>query len=91
MKIAARLMLAAGAASLLGAPIAAQANTRAGDNTAVYSVPNAAPGLGRSDEGEEFVGVPIPVLLLGIITLTAVTFGVVNGASSNSGDASPGT
>lgn len=91
MKTAARLMLAAGAASLLGAPIAAQANTRAGDNAAVYSVSNAAPGLGRSDEGEEFVGIPIAVLLLGGIAAVALTFAVVNGASSNSGDASPGT
>ncbi len=50
-------MAAAGAAlGLVAAPIVAQANTRAGDSNAVYSVSNSAPGLGRAAEGEDLSG-----------------------------------
>ena len=52
IKTATRLMAATAALGLVAAPIVAQANTRAGDSTASYSVSNAAPGLGRAAGGE---------------------------------------
>ncbi|MFW5634110.1 MAG: hypothetical protein ACOCYR_04385 [Erythrobacter sp.] len=49
-------MLTVAAAGLALSPIAAQANTRAGDSTATYSAPVSQPGMGRSAEGEKLVG-----------------------------------
>jgi len=46
-----RLIMTAAAASMVLTPVAAQANTRAGDSGSIYSV-EAAPGFGRSAEGE---------------------------------------
>ena len=67
IKTATRLMAATAALGLVAAPIVAQANTRAGDSGAVYSVSNAAPGLGRAadGEGQEGGGIGIGLLLLG--------------------------
>jgi hypothetical protein len=67
IKTVSRLAAATAALGLVAAPIMAQANTRAGDSNAVYSVGNAAPGLGRSAEGEDIAGrgVGFVVLLIG--------------------------
>jgi hypothetical protein len=57
-KTTSRLIMTAAAASLAFAPIAVQANTRAGDSAPVYTSSAAQPGLARSAEGEDFVGRP---------------------------------
>lgn len=59
MKAVSRLAMTAAAASMAFAPIAAQANTRAGDSGAVYSASSVSqPGSGREASGESLVGVP---------------------------------
>jgi hypothetical protein len=54
-------MAAIAAAGLVMTPIAAQANTRAGDSAKVYSVSNAQPGVGRATEGEGIVGAGVGI------------------------------
>lgn len=73
-KIASRLALSAAAASMAFAPIAAQANTRAGDSSTIYSGAVAQPGTGRSVDGEELVGVPG---ILAIIFAAAAIAGII--------------
>lgn len=51
-KTVTRMIASMAALSLAATPIVAQANTRAGDSTATYSVSQSAPGLGREAEGE---------------------------------------
>lgn len=68
-KVTTRIAAALATASMTFAPIAAQAKTRAGDNQAVYSTSSAQPGVGRSAEGEEFVG------LVGLGGILAALFG----------------
>ncbi len=87
MKTANRMLLAATAASVALLPISAQANTRAGDNGAVYSV--SAPGLGRAAEGESLesgVGV-----VLGLIAAGLIVGGIVLSSESDDDGQSPGT
>ena len=67
MKFMSRSMVALAAASMAFAPIAAQANTRAGDSGTVYSeAPASQPGLDRETEGENLRGTRgiIAILLL---------------------------
>jgi hypothetical protein len=88
MKIATRLVMAAAAASMAVTPIAAQANTRAGDNGSVYSVA-AAPGLGRAAEGESAKsGFSI---ILGLFAAAAIIGGIILASSSDDKGQSPGT
>ncbi|WP_143736929.1 hypothetical protein [Erythrobacter tepidarius] len=69
-------------------PIAAQANTRAGDSGAVYSV-SAAPGLGRAVEGESAKsGFSI---ILGLLATAAIIGGIILASSSDDNGQSPGT
>jgi hypothetical protein len=93
-KTASRLLMTAAAASLAFAPIAAQANTRAGDNSRVYTSDSSAqPGLERDAEGEGLVG--LPGLLAAILGVAAVAITVVIveeiDDDDGDGDASPGT
>ena len=52
-KLASRIAVATAAASMAFAPIAAQANTRAGDSSTVYTSASA-PGVSAAVEGEDF-------------------------------------
>jgi ABC-type sugar transport system substrate-binding protein len=72
MKTTARLMLTVAAAGLALSPIAAQANTRASDSNATYSVPSSQPGMGRSADGESIVGPGF----LAVIAAAAAALGV---------------
>lgn len=93
MKTATRMMLAAAVASMAVMPIAAQANTRAGDSGAVYSTSNAQPGLARAANGEKLVGGGSIFLLLAAaaaaITGLLVATDVIG--DDNDDDQSPGT
>lgn len=55
-KFTQKLMVTLASAGLVLSPVAAQANTRAGDSSTVYTASQVAPGLGRSAEGEGFGG-----------------------------------
>jgi long-subunit fatty acid transport protein len=87
MKTVNRMVFAAAAASMALLPIAAQANTRAGDNGSVYSV--SAPGLGRSAEGEAAVKGASIILLLFAGGL--IIGGIVFASKSDDDGQSPGT
>ena len=91
MNITARMLAATAAFGLAFAPIAAQANTRASDNAAVYGT--SGPGLGREDEGESiFAGIPLVFLtVIGgvIIASIVVASDAVGGGDGD--DQSPGT
>lgn len=90
MKTATRFALAAAAASMAVLPVAAQANTRAGDSGAVYST--SAPGLGRAATGEgqsEEGG--ISAILLGLISAGLIVTGIVFATQSDDEGQSPGT
>lgn len=67
-KLTSRMMLTVAAAGLALAPIAAQANTRAGDSTSTYSASASQPGLGRQAEGEGVIG---PGFLAAILAAVA--------------------
>lgn len=87
MKTANRLFLAAAAASVAVLPIAAQANTRAGDSGSVYSV--SAPGLGRSAQGESLESTE--GVIIGILAAAAIVGGIVLASESEDDGQSPGT
>ena len=87
MKTASRMLMAAAAATMAIAPVAAQANTRAGDSGSVYSV--SAPGLGRADEGESLKSGA--TIILGLLGFAAFVAGVYLAADGGSRDQSPGT
>lgn len=89
MKFATRIAMTAAAASMAFMPIAAQANSRAGDNGAVYSVSSAQPGLNRAAEGESIksgLGIVLALLAAGVIIA-----GIVFATDSNDKGQSPGT
>lgn len=73
-KIITRLALSAAAASMAIAPIAAQANTRAGSSGTFYSSSVSQPGTGRSVDGEEIAGIPA---ILAIVFAAATIAGIV--------------
>jgi len=89
MNTLSRLALGAAAAGLAIAPVAAQANTRAGDSARVYSAPAASqPGTARSADGERVGGgADIVALLLVGLWATGVAFAVAD----DDPDQSPGT
>ena len=75
-KTVSRIAMTAAAAGLVFAPIAAQANTRAGDSGAVYSISTASqPGVGRSADGESLEGES--GLLLALLAAAAVIAGII--------------
>ena len=87
MKTINRTIVAAAAASLAFLPIAAQANTRAGDSGSVYSA--SAPGLGRSSVGESVDGGTSVILALAAAAL--IIGGIILATQSNDEGQSPGT
>jgi hypothetical protein len=88
-KLATRLAVSAAAASMAVMPIAAQANTRAGDNAAVYSTSAAQTGVGRTAEGEDAKsGFGI---ILGLLAAAAIIGGVFFASDSDDNGQSPGT
>lgn len=93
-KFITRMMLTAAAASMAVLPVAAQANTRAGDNGVVYSSSSAKPGLGREANGEKLVGFGSVFLLISTVTAVVSGFLVaanVIGEEEAGDDQSPGT
>ncbi|WP_298470093.1 hypothetical protein [uncultured Erythrobacter sp.] len=74
MKFASRLAMTAAAAGLAFAPIAAQANTRAGDSSTFYSGSAVSqPGVGRSADGEELKGTSgILIILFGAAVIAGI-------------------
>ena len=88
MKTVTRLAMAAAAASMAVMPIAAQANTRAGDSGSVYSV-ESAPGVGRTAEGESAKGGFS--IILGLFAAAAIIGGIILASSSDDNGQSPGT
>ena len=82
-----RALVTAAAAGMAFAPIAAQANTRAGDNAPVYSNTVAQPGMARDAEGESVRGGGSILLLL---FAGAAAIGAIVIASGGDGDQSPG-
>ncbi|MGY6637360.1 MAG: hypothetical protein ACXIUO_09495 [Erythrobacter sp.] len=90
MKTATRFVLAAAAASMAVLPVAAQANTRAGDSGVVHSA--SAPGLGRAAAGErQGAEEGFSPILLGLISAGLVITGIVLATQSNDKGQSPGT
>ncbi|OBV11192.1 hypothetical protein [Erythrobacter dokdonensis] len=88
MKLASRMMMAAAAATMVVTPIAAQANTRAGDSNAVYSTASA-PGLGREAKGESAKSGTSIILLL--LASAAIIGGIILASNSDDDGQSPGT
>jgi hypothetical protein len=90
IKVTSRLMVATAAATMAFAPIAAQANTRAGDNAPVYTTETAAqPGLARDAEGEGLRGTP--GIIIALLAAAAAIAGIVAVADNNDNGQSPGT
>ncbi len=92
LKNTSKIIFAVAAATMAFAPVAAQANTRAGDSGAVYSAPGSQPGMGRSAEGEKFgsaanafAWVLVALWLSGIVVIAADLDG------DDDGRQSPGT
>lgn len=79
MKTVSRMLAASAALGLVAAPIMANANTRAGDAGAVYSVSNSAPGLGRAaaGEGQDDEEAGAGSFLIGALALGAIVTGVL--------------
>lgn len=74
MTITSKFIAAGIAASMVISPIAAQANTRAGDSGSVYAGAVSQPGLGREADGENLVGVPgiIAAIIAGAGIIAAI-------------------
>ena len=87
--IASRIAVTVAAASMAITPIAAQANTRAGDSAALYSQSTVAqPGTNRQAEGEELIG--DGAWLLALLAALLATAGVII-AIDDDDNQSPGT
>lgn len=72
--IVSRLVMTTAAAGMALAPIAASANTRAGDSATTYSVPASAPGKGRAAKGEKLVA---PGILIAVLAGAAAIGAIV--------------
>lgn len=91
MKTLSRIMLAAAATSFAVLPVAAEAGTRAGSNSTLYSV--SAPGKGRAAKGQRQAeeGVPFFLIGLGTVVIIAGVITIVNSDGPASKGQSPGT
>jgi hypothetical protein len=87
MKTVNRMILTAAAASMAVLPVAAQANTRAGDSGAIYST--SGPGLGRDAEGEDLKGGGVSIILA-LLAAAAVIGGIIYATDSDGDGQSPG-
>lgn len=94
MTIMSRMAMTAAAASMALAPIAAQANTRASDNGAIYS-PNSLsqPGLARSMNGSRLANIDdaddLAPIILGLLGGALVIAAII--IIDDDDDQSPGT
>ncbi|QUL37651.1 hypothetical protein [Erythrobacter sp. JK5] len=76
--------MTAAAASMALAPIAAQANTRAGDSSAIYSSSAfSQPGVDRAADGEDIVGTSGIFI---IVFVTATIIGIILIADDDNDD-----
>jgi len=73
IKATIRLVATVAAASLAFAPIAASANTRAGDSDTSYTAAASQPGQGRDATGEKLIAPGI----LGAILAAAAAAGII--------------
>ncbi len=91
-KIAQKLMAAFAATGLLVAPVAAQANTRAGDSAAFYTSAQVQPGVGRSADGEGLGGEPGDIIgmLLAGLWLTGIIVIIIDLDDNDNDNQSPG-
>jgi hypothetical protein len=89
MKTAIRMIMAVAAASMAILPVAAQANTRAGDSGAVYTTASAQPGLGRAADGEAAAGGLS--IILALFSSALIITGIVFATQSDDNGQSPGT
>lgn len=87
MKTTSRMLAATAALGLVFAPVAAQANTRAGDSNSVYST--SAPGVGRDDDGESLAGASS--ILLALLAAGLIVAGIFFATDSDDEGQSPGT
>lgn len=87
MKMISRFAMSAAAMGMAFAPIAAQANTRAGDSTATYSVSASQPGVGREEAGDLLEGGGSGIIIA-LFAAAAVIAGIVILADDD--DQSPG-
>ena len=80
------------AAGLVLTPVAAQANTRAGDSASFYGGSQSQPGLGRGAEGESLVGGggDIIALLLVGLWLSGIVVIVADIGDDDNDNQSPG-
>ena len=90
MKFMSRAMVTAAATSMAFAPIAAQANTRAGDGGPVYTSTAAQPGMARNAKGEDVRGKGCSIILI-LLASAAAIGGIVIAFSNGDCDQSPGT
>ncbi|MEM8725666.1 MAG: hypothetical protein AAGE86_09115 [Pseudomonadota bacterium] len=91
-KITQKLTVALAATGLILAPVAAQANTRAGDSASIYTSAQVGPGAGRAAEGDGLGGEPgdiIGILLAGL-WLTGIIVIVADFDGDNNDNQSPG-
>jgi hypothetical protein len=78
IKTASRFLAASAALGLIAAPMMANANTRAGDSGATFSVSSAQPGLGRAADGEgQGEGGGAGGALLGVAAGAAIIAGIL--------------
>ncbi|MBA3862342.1 MAG: hypothetical protein C0517_00165 [Erythrobacter sp.] len=89
IKFAARAMMATAAATMAIAPVAVQANTRAGDSASVYRVSASKPGVGRATQGES--NSDGETILIALLAAAAIIGGIIIAASSGDNNQSPGT
>ncbi|MDY7097222.1 MAG: hypothetical protein SXU28_03700 [Pseudomonadota bacterium] len=68
MKTLGKMLTVTAAAVLAVAPVASQANTRAGDSAKVYTTSVAKPGQGKDAEGEQLIA---PGILAAILAAAA--------------------
>lgn len=88
MKLTSRIAMGAAAMGMAFAPIAAQANTRAGDSTATYAVGASQPGVGRESSGEMLEGEGSGIIIA-LFAAAAAIAGIV--ILLDDDDQSPGT
>lgn len=89
IKTVIRVMMTAAAATMVVAPIAAQANTRASDAGSVYRVGASKPGVGRAAKGESVSGGV--TIVLALLAAAAAVGAIVVASDSDDDGQSPGT
>jgi hypothetical protein len=86
MKAISNLLVSVAAAGLAFAPIAAQANTRAGDSSPIYSSAMVSSSMAQDNDGE---GMGAGTLIIGVLAVAAIIGAIVIALDSDE-PASPG-